>query len=157
MPFCQPQRTITLAFRCSIWTRFANVNMWVKFLSRNYTSFQNLHQIPILSSIYWGLQFVSLYLTFCPCLTSFPQRNCDIQTTTKFPLARNVTCHVKGPFYTRLRDVNMTRRLLLLCAKKKIHVELICYRYAIEWADNLNFSFLPCSFTDLRLVIPERV
>ena len=38
------------------------VNMWVKFLSRNYTSFQNLHQIPILSSIYWGLQFVCLYL-----------------------------------------------------------------------------------------------
>ena len=118
-----------------IWTRFANVNMWVKFLSRNYTSFQNLHQIPILSSIYWGLQFVCLYLVSLFDFISAKKlrhENC----TTKFPLALDMSrvswksrfrpdC-VTYPIFTPhpfLRDspgtrLHDTQRLFLICVKE---------------------------------------
>ena len=133
--FVSRERTIILAFRCSIWTRFANVNMWVKFLSRNYTSFQNLHQIPILSSIYWGLQFVCLYLVSLFDFISAKKlrhENC----TTKFPLAPDMSrvswksrfrpdC-VTYPIFTPhpfLRDspgtrLHDTQRLFLICVKE---------------------------------------
>ena len=78
--------------------------MRVKFLSRNYTSFQNLQQIPILPSIYWGLQFVC---TLCPCLTSFRQWNLDKPQRNSCATAMSRVTWM-GRFSTWLRYVNMS-------------------------------------------------
>ena len=119
--------------------------MWVKFLSRNYTSFQNLLQIPILSSIYWGLQFVCLYLvSLFDFISAKKLRHANYN---KIP-ARS-TCHVSleravlDLIALRKHD---TQRLLLICAKKKIYLQRICYRYAMN-EQTISIFFLPCSFT----------
>ena len=77
----------------SSWTRLANVNMWVKFLPRNSEVFKIF--INYLSCLVYNQVYNLFVCTLCPCLTSFPQRNWDMQTTTKFPPARHVMCHVK--------------------------------------------------------------
>ena len=149
MPFCQPYRTFSLAFGCSSWTRLANVNIWVKFLSRNSEVFKIYTNY--LSCLVYNQVYNLFVCTLCPCLTSFPQWNWDMQTTTKFPLARQVTaevtCQVKGPFF-----------VLDLIALPK-HCWVVKKNRVLGVPDNLqeiSIFFLPCSFTDLRPVIPER-
>ena len=131
--------------------------MWVKFLSRNYTSFQNLQQIPILSSIYWGLQFVCLYLVSLFDFISAKKlrhENC----TTKFPLALDMSrvswksrfrpdC-VTYPIFTPhpfLRDspgtrLHDTQRLFLICVKENPSPNL----YVIGmWTSCENQEYFP--------------
>ena len=146
---------MNLIFFRHIWTRFANVNMSVKFLSRNYTSFQNLHQIPILSSIYWGLQFVSLYLV---SLFDFISAK-KLRHANYNEIPARSTCHVSREravldlIALRKHD---TQRLLLICAKKKSISNV--YVIGMPWMSRQSqFFFLRCSFTGRGLVIPERV
>ena len=118
--------------------------MWVKFLSRNYTSFQNLHQIPILSSIYWGLQFVCLYLvSLFDFISAKKLRHANYN---KIP-ARS-TGHVSREravldlIALRKHD---TQRLLLICAKKKSVSNV--YVIGMPWMSRQSqFFFLTMQF-----------
>ena len=63
------------------WTRLANVNMWVKFLSRNSEVFKIYTNY--LSCLVDNQAYNLFVCTLCPTLTSFPQWNWDMQTTVQ--------------------------------------------------------------------------
>ena len=107
--------------------------MRVKFLSRNSEVFKIYTNY--LSCLVYNQVYNLFVCTLCPCLTSFPQWNWDMQTTTKFPLARNVTCHVKRPFETWLRYVNMTHSDCCWVEQKKKWIPNL---HVVGMLDNLN-------------------
>ena len=94
--------------------------MWVKFLSRNYTSFQNPHQIPILSSIYKGLKFVYLYVYLVSLFDFISAKKLRHANYNEIPTrsTRHVSRERAVLDLIALRKHD-TQRLLLICAKKK--------------------------------------
>ena len=97
-------RTLILALRCIIWTRLANINIWVKFRSRNsevfkiytkYLSFLVYNQV-------YNLFFVPCVLVWLHFWNETETNHCEI------PARSTCMCHVKESFKTRLRYVNMT-------------------------------------------------
>ena len=67
-------RTLILAFRCIvIWTRLANVNIWVKFWSRHSEVFKIYTKY--LSFLVYNQVYNLFVCTLCCCLTSFQQWN----------------------------------------------------------------------------------
>ena len=103
-------------------------------------SFQNLSKY--LTCLGYIQEFNLSVCTLCPCLTSFPWWNWDMHANNNEIPARS-TCHVSreravlGLIALRKHD---TQHFFLICVKK-FHLKPTCYRYAIEWAENLNLSF----------------
>ena len=99
-------RTLILAFRYRIWTRLANVSIWVKFRSRNsevfkictkYLSFLVYNQV-------YNLFFVPCVLVWLHFCDETETNHCEIPARSKDSIA------------LRKHD---TQRLLLICTPKK--------------------------------------
>ena len=117
--------------------------MWVKFLSRNSEVFKIYTNY--LSCLVYNQVYNLFVCTLCPCLTSFPQWNWDMQSTVQrnsrsLDMSR-ATCHraVLDLIALRKHDKAIFSELW---RKKKIDFALTCCRYAIEWTDNLNYYFI---------------
>ena len=74
--FSRDRRTVILAFR--IWTRLANVNIWVYASSYHETAkFPKSTPNIYLSFLAYNQVYNLFVCTLCPCLTSFLQWNWD--------------------------------------------------------------------------------
>ena len=74
--FSRDWRTVILAFR--IWTRLANVNIWVNASSYHETAkFPKSTPNIYLSFLVYNQVYNLFVCTLCPCLTSFLQWNWD--------------------------------------------------------------------------------
>ena len=110
-------RTLILAFRCIIWTRLANVNIWVKFRSRNSEVFK------IYTKYLPFLVYNQVYNSFfVPCVLVW-LHFCDETETNHCEIPARSTWHVsreRGVLDSiALRKHDTQRyRLFLICVKK---------------------------------------
>ena len=127
-----------------IWTCLANVNMWVKFLSRHSEVFKIYTKY-----LSWLVDNQVYNMLFVPCaLVCLHFRKKLRQTTAKSPHARRVTSLVEVLLRaeSRLRYITwhigrpVTSGLFLSCEKNSIS-NLHVVGMPLEWAGNLKFSY----------------
>ena len=113
--FVSCEWTLILAFRCILWTRLANVNIWVKFWSRNSKVFK------IYTKCLSFLVYSQVYnLFFVPCVLVW-LHFCDETETNDCEIPARLTWHVSreravlDSIALRKHD---TQQLFLICVKK---------------------------------------
>ena len=109
-------RTLILAFRCIvIWTRLANVNIWVKFWSRNSEVFK-IYTKYLSFLVYnqgYNLFFVPYVLVWLHFCDETETNHCEIPALSTWHESRGRA--VLDSIALRKHD---TQRLFLICVKK---------------------------------------
>ena len=109
-------RTLILAFRCIIWTRVANINIWVKFRSRNSEVFK-IYTNYLSSLLYnqvYNLFFVPCVLVWLHFWSETETNHCEIPACSTWHLSRERA--ILDSIALRKHD---TQRFFLICVKKK--------------------------------------
>ena len=81
-------RTLILAFRCIIWTRLANVRIWVKFRSRNSEVFKiyTKHLSFLVYNQVYNLFFVPCVLVWLHFCDKTETNHCEIPARSTSPV-----------------------------------------------------------------------
>ena len=122
-----------------IWTCLANINMWVKFLSRHSEVFKIYTKY--LSCIVCNQVYNMFVCTLRPCLSSFPQKTeanyseIPARSTCHKSRGSAITCRVEIALH------NMTHRETRWVVKKNSISNLHIVGMPLEWAGSLKFSY----------------
>ena len=143
-------RTLILAFRCIIWTRLANVNIWV-----NSSSYHEATKISKSTPNIYPLYYIirSTICLFVPCVLVW-LHFCNETETSHSEIPARSTCHVSRE--RAVLDSIALRILISDCVKKNSISKLHVIGMPLN-EQTISFFFLPYSSTHRRLVIPERV